>query len=43
MSPWLLRFPSLRSFCAVRVACRFTLFACVNLVMRRGETAFAGG
>ena len=31
----MLRFPSLRSCCAVRVLYRFTLFACVTLVMRK--------
>ena len=35
VSPWELRFPSLRSCCAVRVLYRFTLFACVTLVMRK--------
>ena len=35
LSPWWLRFPSLRSCCAVRVLYRFTLFACVTLVMRK--------
>ena len=43
VSSWWLRFPSLRSCCAVRVLYRFTLFACVTLVMRKRETAFAGG
>ena len=35
VSSWWLRFPSLRSCCAVRVLYRFTLFACVTLVMRK--------
>ena len=43
VSSWWLRFPSLRSCCAVRVLSRFTLFACWTLVMRKGETAFSGG
>ena len=34
MSSWRLRFPSLRSCCAVRVESRCTLFACWTLVMR---------
>ena len=35
VSSWRLRFPSLRSCCAVRVLYRCTLFACVTLVMRK--------
>ena len=35
MSSWWLRFPSLRSCCAVRVLSRCTLFACWTLVMRK--------
>ena len=34
VSSWWLRFPSLRSCCAFRVERRFTLFACLTLVMR---------